>query len=568
MDWGGENLTLSPVFFSTVRHLTHPAASSSAPNPGRWSNHPITAVKWLPVLVGLVFTLIGLLLIPYAGIQADEALFADPIYRDWIPAQSITIGGEQVPLMLMSYLGTLKTTFYSFLFNRWRPGVWSLRVPVLLAGAVVVWLFAKLLVRCCRPRAAVLGCVLLAADVSYLLTSVFDWGPVALQHLLMVGGILLVLGFAQDGSRIRLVLGFLLFGLAVWDKALATWWLAGLGVATLAVFPRDVLSRLSLKNVLLAVAGFVIGAAPLILYNVQNPLATFSGNARFSTRDFSQKTRVLRLTLQGDGLFGYLVREEEDQPVRPPATTLEKASVAIRNAIGQHRRTLFLPLLVISLAAVPMWWKTARRQVLFALIFMAVTWLQMAFTIDAGGALHHTVLLFPFPHFLIAAVLGNFEWPRLKWIPAAAVALVALSNLIVLNQYFSQFIRNGPGFIWTDAISPLANASRAWRGRNILVLDWGIEGTLRMLDRGQLTLWDGEDNVRRGDILPLLSLDGLYISHATGAEVNQGLAARMKELASARGYQQKILRTVADRNGRPIFVVSEYVRSSDAQTTP
>ena len=518
------------------------------------------------MFLGLVFALIGILLIPYAGIQADEALFADPIYRDWIPSHSLTIGGEQFPLMLMSYLGTLKTAVYSFLFNRWRPGVWSLRVPVLLLGAIGIVLFGRLLNRCCHRRAAILGCTLLAVDVTYLLTCVFDWGPVALQHLLLLGGLLLVLGFAQEGSRIRLLLGFVLFGLAMWDKALATWWLAGLGVATLAVFPREILTRVTWKNVLLAAAGFLLGALPLVIYNVQNPLATFSGNAKFSARDFSQKARVLQLTLQGDGLFGYLVREEEEGPLRPPATVAERLSASVRDGIGQHRRTLFLPLLLISLAAVPLWWRTARRQVLFALMFMSVTWLQMAFTIDAGGALHHTVLLYPFPHFLIAAALGNFDWPRVRWIPATAVALVGLSNLVVLNQYFSQFVRNGPGFIWTDAITPLSNAARAWRGRNIVVLDWGIEGTLRMLDRGQLTLWDGEDNVRRGDIAPLLSMDGLYITHAPGAEVNPGLAARMRDLASAKGYFQRVLRTVADRNGRPIFVISEYVRSTDAQT--
>ena len=37
-------------------------------------------------------------------------------------------------------------------------------------------------------------------DSLYLLTTVFDWGPVALQHLLTVGGILLLVGFYQTGE--------------------------------------------------------------------------------------------------------------------------------------------------------------------------------------------------------------------------------------------------------------------------------------------------------------------------------------------------------------------------------
>ena len=34
--------------------------------------------------------------------------------------------------------------------------------------------------------AALIGCGLLATDAIYLLTSCFDWGPVALEHLLLL----------------------------------------------------------------------------------------------------------------------------------------------------------------------------------------------------------------------------------------------------------------------------------------------------------------------------------------------------------------------------------------------
>jgi hypothetical protein len=74
----------------------------------------------------------------------------------------------------------------------------------------------------------------------YLLTVCFDWGPVALQHLLLVGGLFLLLRFYQTGSQLSLALGFLLWGLAMWDKALAIWMLGAFGVAGLCVFPRQI----------------------------------------------------------------------------------------------------------------------------------------------------------------------------------------------------------------------------------------------------------------------------------------------------------------------------------------
>ena len=103
--------------------------------------------------------------------------------------------------MLMSYLGTLKSWIYRPIFQLFGTGVSAMRVPMLLAGAASVWLFYLLLRRIAGERAAVIGCGLLAADSLYLLTICFDWGPVALQHLLLICGMLLLFGFYQERSR-------------------------------------------------------------------------------------------------------------------------------------------------------------------------------------------------------------------------------------------------------------------------------------------------------------------------------------------------------------------------------
>ena len=108
--------------------------------------------------------------------------------------------------MMMSYLGALKAWLYRPIFSLFGIGVWSLREPPLVAGALSVWLFYLLFLRrVAGPRAAALiGCSLLAADSIYLLTVCFDWGPVAFQHLLLIGGaLLLLLRFYQKSSRAR-----------------------------------------------------------------------------------------------------------------------------------------------------------------------------------------------------------------------------------------------------------------------------------------------------------------------------------------------------------------------------
>src|SRR6266446_735295 len=126
---------------------------------------------------------------------------------------------HRIPVMLNSYLGAFKSWVYAPIFRFWRPSPFSLRVPVILAGAMTVCLFWSLLRRIAGCRAACVGCVLLASDSLFLITSCFDWGPVVLQHLLLVSGCLPLVRFHQEQRQRFLVAGFFLFGLALWDKA-------------------------------------------------------------------------------------------------------------------------------------------------------------------------------------------------------------------------------------------------------------------------------------------------------------------------------------------------------------
>ncbi|MCP5117985.1 MAG: hypothetical protein GY953_44790, partial [bacterium] len=135
----------------------------------------------------LYFLTAGLIVLPYPGIAYDEALFTSVIYAPGTMEAKVRVFGAQIPTMMMSYLGTLKAWIYAPLLLIWKPSVWSLRVPALVAGAGAIWLFAAFLRRIAGRRAAVIGGALLATDAVYLLTSTFDWGPNALQHLLVAG---------------------------------------------------------------------------------------------------------------------------------------------------------------------------------------------------------------------------------------------------------------------------------------------------------------------------------------------------------------------------------------------
>ena len=59
---------------------------------------------------------------------------------------------------------------------------------------------------CADSTAAVFGAVLLASDPMYLLTIRWDWGPAAIQHLCLIGALLLFVRFHRSQNATLLCL--------------------------------------------------------------------------------------------------------------------------------------------------------------------------------------------------------------------------------------------------------------------------------------------------------------------------------------------------------------------------
>jgi len=152
-------------------------------------------VHVIPLIACSFAALTGLAFLPLLGIESDEALFAIVFFKPRGGGYVYQIGHSELPLMILSYLGTLKSRLYRPIFKWFGMGTGSARIPVVLAGAASVWLLYQLLTKISGRRAALIGCGLLASDAAFLLTSTFDWGPVAIEHLLVLGGMLLLIRF-------------------------------------------------------------------------------------------------------------------------------------------------------------------------------------------------------------------------------------------------------------------------------------------------------------------------------------------------------------------------------------
>ncbi|MBI4903438.1 MAG: glycosyltransferase family 39 protein [Acidobacteria bacterium] len=518
----------------------------------------------------IIFFFSGLSIIPYVGIQTDEAIFSEPLFLNGYSAFELSVFKKKIPLMVMSYLGATKTWLYWFVFGLWEPSVCSLRVPSLLAGVGSLIAFFCLLRRILGNRAACLGTALLAFDSSYLMATTMDWGPVAIQHLCFTAGLAWVVSAHQTGSWRALAAGFLCFGLGCWDKALFVWMLSGAGLAALCIFFTEVKRKINVRSLFLAGFFFLLGALPLVIYNIRRPLETFRGNTSLSADDLTPKLYQLPGTLTGGVFFGFLV--EEDWAVKPRKLTgWERGVVSWTARFGERREHLYWYGFLAALLLSPvLLWSEYRRHVAFCLLTMAIAWAQMLATKGAGGGAHHTLLLWPLPILLItiAAVWAADRVGRYGTAFLVTVGFVLCGSAALVNQYYlTQAIKNGAPGNWSNAALALARRLPAYDADRIYLADWGMLDNTRMLTQGELPLFLGSEPLmreqpgaddRKNAALMIEDRRGVFVSNTDDRQVFPEVNKRLLRLAADLGYEREVLEVIHDFNGRPAFQIFRF----------
>jgi hypothetical protein len=526
----------------------------------------ISPVWWIAAL----FFLTGLMFLRKAGIHFDASYELASFYRCCTPAFRPTLFGRAVPVMILPYLGAFKAWLYYPLLQSFEVTPVVLRLPVLLVGTVSVWLFFVVLDRTAGRRAAIAGALLLATDASFVIATAYDFGPVVFLHCFLLAGVLLLLNFERSGASKYLALAFFIFGLALWHKALFIWMLDGLAVAAVCVFPRRVAALFTPRRVVLAAVSLCAGALPLIYFNLVTGGATLrTGEVMSGTAPISQKVLVLKKTMSGNVLFAWLTEETQLAGGGHPRNFREIASVKFSRLVGGVRSNWMLYAFVVSCCLVPwLWFTQSRRAALFVLIYLVVTWIQMLILPNTGASIQHVLLLWPFPHFLIAiagaqvsASLGRHG------VRAAASVLVVVvaTNLLLINQYYSDLVTNGTTVIWTDAIYPLFNYLDSVSASRIVTTDWGYATTLCLLSDGEMPLDDisytllSPSVAEAGWIRALVEdPQNVFVDHIAPGEQFPAAREHLGSIAAQAGRTAEVIAVIKDRNQRPRFVIVRY----------
>lgn len=474
------------------------------------------------------------MLIPYAGLESDEAVFGMATFGGLSREFCVSIFKHPFPLMIFYYAGSLKGILYWPVLHLFGTNLWSIRLPMALAGAISVALFYDFAARIANRKVALIAALLLATDPCFIISNTFDSGPVAMEHLLLLSALVL---FA--GGRIQLACFFL--GLGLWNKAIFTWALAGLAAGGLAAYWPGI--RRSLPGRRAAwrcAASFLLGSAPLLLYNIRQQAATLnSSNVHLTFEGLGDKITSLRYTLDGSDFFGIVAGMD-----------------GVTSHSGLRFHNLFLPTLIVS-AAFAVWRIRSRefRPAVFAMAFCSASFLLIALTKYAGAA-HHIVLMYPMPQLIVATAVGSL---RRAYLAGLLAVLLAGSNLLVFDTYLTQLRLSGSYGLFTDATGSLSNSLNDGTD-HVYTIDYGMWENVWLLHRGKL-------RVAPIDVLvqPVRDLEealrdprAVFVDHLPGHEYHPGSADRMGEIARAMGLRRVDIRKIYDSKGRAQMEVFRY----------
>lgn len=440
-------------------------------------------LPWILICAIAFFALAGLYQITLPGLYGDEALQATPAAR-----VAVGVQGHAWPTFVMSYIGPVKTYVLALSFLLFGVSVPVLRATTLACGLVGV-IFAYLFLRLVFDRrVAAIGVVLLASDTSLILFSRADWGPVAISFAAKTIGLYALARWWRNPREwLAATMAGLSFGAGLLHKADFSWFLIAMPIASVFCSPRlRVALKGKLSGVIFGLIAFAAMASPLILFNIVENWITWAEPRRelaaTLVKQYPGEPTVFAAIKLGIAQFPQrlgALRSVIDGSFFPNWTT-GPASISLADVhlwlflIAMGAAMLAFGLRLAEKHQGRLFWPTLGLSIIPVIMF-----LEILITPSATGP-HHSIALYPFPHFIIAVGLACMLSFRRKRFPVGWVlATVLVLGLVAVNaaqitQFHGAAIQTGGRGAWSDAIYTAAEIiDRDYPGETVVTTDWG-----------------------------------------------------------------------------------------------
>ena len=493
---------------------------------------------------------LGLWNIENPGIQYDEVLFGNAslgIQDHSFVAWTIPLGPKNVPVMLMPYIGAIKSYLYFPVLRLFEASPLAIRLPTILIGAISLLFYAILAKRAIGLMGALIFALLLATDPSFLYHTRLDWGPVALMMLFKAIGVYFFVMWWDTKRDIYIAFCGLCLGLGVFDKVNFAWFILAAGLALVLVYWQELTKRFSLKSTAIFCLSSIRGALPVILYNIVFPLVTirepFEPSGDSLITNAARKIQMIADTLSGVAIFKF-VNLGDIQPLWSRYVTFSPSGIdsSVLNPVvsvltsspigrGSFLFSGFILAIIYFVAKRVYRPSLSTRLALSVLLASALIIFQLLITNMATGS-HHVMMLYPLPQFLVALALVELASnvadkgsSTARGLPVRVfgtwlvVALLLVSNLLIDVGYLRYFSIEGGKGSWSSAIYDLVDFAKERPGNRLVLMDWGFNTQLLTMSKGSIRkdevfhwLTDGKAELERFDAY-LQDPGSLYVFH-------------------------------------------------------
>lgn len=520
------------------------------------------AVLWAGWLVLAIFLgVMGWRNLSAPGLFYDEAIYGG-LARDFLTGQATgghmpgvstaSIFGGPLPIFVQPYLGALKCWLLIPFFKMFGATAAVLRGANLVFSAAALLLCMLWTWRLVGLAEALLGGVLLAMDPAFFFLGVLDWGSLLPSLLCRLAGFLLALtAWRRQKPGWALAAGFV-FGLGLFNKIDFGVILAGAGLAAACAGWK--LARVSFRRrprvILCAALGFLAGAAPVLALLRVILQSVFAGRTGSQASEWAEKFQAAGAMYDGSyfyrlmdagGVFGRMYQGAS--PVWTPlgiavalAVIVLAGDVLLAPPESQLRRT--------------------KAYLLLATGFISLG----ALLLPGAVRIHHTTLVYPFPHLLVAAAcvsVWDSRWKRFLFYRTARVltglvaALLVVCSLGAIQRTEDLIRETGGSGWWSKALGDFAAGVADRKDLTISSLDWGFNEQLEFLTHGprlEEPFWQFAFGQT-----PALPSDAqhVYLVHADEFSLSS-LGAQFRREAAGQNTNA-VIKAWADGRGRTVF---------------
>jgi len=418
----------------------------------------------------LFYILIAIYQISYPGLQYDEVLFSNVALKVIDPSTFVYSRFAGIPIMVMAYIGALKSYLYLPIFALFGTSVWTVRLPVILLTALGLFLLGIVIKKKYGWKVSLISLLLLVLNPAFISLTRADVGPIVIEVFLKIIAIGVGLKMIQTlkektkGNSTRQLLLWtallsFVFTLGVFNKINFIWFVNAFVGAGIFAYWKDIFAFIREKKAFLA-SGIisVLIAIPYALF----AYISIKGNAFGlipAPYDPINSFRNILLALSGIGFIDIVY---------------VRVSPILYVPLG----LLMLLLFVIAFV------KAFRQREDFTIFLGGIVLLSLAqiFLTKNAQALWHSFIIFPMVMIVIATYFNDIKM-QIRQIHLKGVFLGGILTVYsMLSLYQLSIITQEPySVVWSPKIYDLVEETKA-HDFSYISLDWAIHTQLLTLN--------------------------------------------------------------------------------------